>query len=94
LVSAQLHALHVHNRQRCEGPWSKPEQVKAIDYLIRDGRAVDASGAEPLKSQVVRPILSIELPFIDGVSLRDFSKITIEEFGGHCAFRDFFGRAF
>lgn len=76
------------------GPWSKLEQVEAIDYLIRDGRAVDASGAEPIKSQLVRPILRIDLPFIEGVNLRDFSKITIEEFAAYSAFRDFLRLSF
>ncbi|MFD2469008.1 hypothetical protein [Amycolatopsis silviterrae] len=71
----------------------RPEQVKAIDYLVRDGRAIDASGAEPIKSQFVRPVLQTELPFLAGVDLRDFSKITIEEFGSYSAFRDFLRRS-
>lgn len=62
---------------------------EAIDYLIRDGRVVDASGATPVKSQLVRPILELELPFLTGVSMRDFSRITIEEFASYCAFRDY-----
>lgn len=70
-------------------PLAPAMRVKAIDYLISDGRAVDASGAEPIKSQLVRPVLEIELPFIDGVGLRDFSKITVDEFASYAAFRDF-----
>jgi hypothetical protein len=69
-------------------------KIKAIDYLIRDGRAVDASGAEPIKSQLVRPVLRIDLPFIEGVNLREFSKITIEEFTSYSAFRDFLRQSF
>jgi hypothetical protein len=76
------------------GPFSEAKQVKAIDYLIRDGRAVDASGAEPVKSQLVRPVLRIDLPFVEGVSLQDFSKITIEEFASYSSLRDFFRRSF
>src|SRR5215813_9751250 len=49
-----------------------PHQVKAVDYLIGDGRAIDASDAEPIKRQLVRPILSIELPFIEGVKPQGF----------------------
>jgi hypothetical protein len=75
-------------------PDVKPKQVKAIDYLIRDGRAVDASGAEPIKSQLVRPVLYTELPFIEGVSLRQFSEITIEEFSSYSGFRDFLRQSF
>ncbi|MGH3843497.1 MAG: hypothetical protein ACRDS0_18940 [Pseudonocardiaceae bacterium] len=75
-------------------PADKPKQAKAIDYLIRDGRAVDASGAEPIKSQLVRPVLRIDLPFIDGVNLQNFSKITVEEFSSYSAFRDFLRLSF
>ncbi|GAB2881651.1 hypothetical protein [Streptomyces mayteni] len=70
-------------------PGANPRRHEAIDYLIRDGRAVDASGAEPIKSQLIRPLLRAELPFIQGVSLRDFSNITVQEFGSYTAFRDF-----
>jgi hypothetical protein len=77
-----------------KGPFSEAEQVKAIDYLIRDGRAVDASGAEPIKSQLVRPVLRIDLPFVEGVNLQDFSKITIEEFASYSDFRDFLRQSF
>jgi hypothetical protein len=69
-------------------PYHDFKQVKAVDYLIKDGRAVDASGAEPIKSQFVRPVLQIDLPFIEGVNLRNFSKITIEAFPSYSAFRD------
>ncbi len=37
----------------------------AVDFLVADGRAVDGSGADPIKSQFVRPILEIDLPFIE-----------------------------
>lgn len=69
-----------------------PERAQAIDYLIRDKRAIDVSGATPIKSKLVRPILSIDLPFIEGVNLREFSKITIEEFDSYTAFRNFLRR--
>ncbi|QNP75372.1 hypothetical protein IAG44_42210 [Streptomyces roseirectus] len=67
---------------------------QVIDYLVRDGRAVDASGAEPLKSQFVRPVLRIDLPFLDGCSLRDFSEITVHEFDAYARFRDFLRQRF
>ncbi len=71
----------------------QPEQVSIIDYLVRDGRAVDASGAHPIKSRIVRPILEIDLPFIDGVGLRDFSDITVSEFNAYSDFRTFLRRS-
>jgi hypothetical protein len=68
----------------------EPEQpTAAIDFLVRDRRAVDASDVEPIKSQLVRPVLRAELPFIEGVGLREFGKITVGEFNSFSAFRDF-----
>jgi hypothetical protein len=88
LPSYALSTFRVDNYER-QPPVGVPAQVRAIDYLIRDGRAIDASGAEPIKSQLVRPVLQMELPFIEGVGLRDFSKITVEEFDSYAAFRGF-----
>ncbi|MDR7277119.1 hypothetical protein [Catenuloplanes atrovinosus] len=65
----------------------------AVDFLVADGRAVDGSGADPIKSQFVRPILEIDLPFIEGVDARTFSKVTIGEFGAYSAFRDYLRRS-
>jgi hypothetical protein len=63
--------------------------MKAIDFLIRDGRAVDVSANQPVENEVVRPILQIDLPFIQGVGLREFSQITVGEFDSYSSFRDF-----
>lgn len=69
-------------------------ELGSLDFLIRDRRAVDLADVEPIKSQLVRPILQIDLPFIEGVNLRDFSQITIEEFASYSAFRDFLRMSF
>ncbi|MCZ1011905.1 hypothetical protein [Streptomyces lydicus] len=74
--------------------FEQPEQADCIDYLMRDGRAVEASGADPIKSRIVRPILKIDLPFIDGVSLKDFSDITVSEFDSYRGFRNFLRSSF
>jgi len=71
-----------------------PATSTVIDYLVRDGRAVDASGAEPIKSKLVHPMLRIDLPFFEGVNLQDFSRITIGEFAAYSAFRDFLRQSF
>lgn len=71
-----------------------PQPVEAIDYLIRDGRVIDASGGEPVKSRLVRPVCQMDLPFIDGVGLADFSRITVDEMGSYSAFRDFLRLSF
>jgi hypothetical protein len=70
------------------------ERAKAVDFLIQDGRAVDTSDVKPVKSRLVRPLLHIDLPFMDGVGIQDFSKITIEEFASYAAFRDFLRLSF
>jgi hypothetical protein len=74
---------------RVQDPFRPSEQLKVIDFLLRDGRMVDATGAEPIKSQLVRPVLRAELPFLEGLALDDFSRITVEEFDSYLAFRDF-----
>jgi hypothetical protein len=68
--------------------------VTVVDYLARDGRAVDASGAEPAKSQLVRTVLRTNLPFVEGVNLRDFGRITVGEFASYSAFRGFLRQSF
>jgi len=74
--------------------FEQPQQAECIDYLIRDGRAIDASGAHPNKSRFIRPILEIDLPFVDGVSLKDFSDITVSEFDSYQGFRTFLRSSF
>ncbi|TDV43215.1 hypothetical protein [Actinophytocola oryzae] len=70
------------------------ERAKAVDFLVRDGRAVDTSDVWPTKSHLVRPLMQVDLPFMDGLSMRDFSKVTLEEFASYSAFRDFLRRSF
>lgn len=74
---------------RHDTPRSATWPTTATSYLIKHGRAVDTSGIEPIKNKLVKHVLHADLPFIEGVNLRDFSKITIEEFGAYTAFRDF-----
>ncbi|MFD8110284.1 hypothetical protein [Streptomyces microflavus] len=62
---------------------------QSIDFVVEHGRAVDLSGAKPLASRVVRPILEIDLPFINGLSLSDFAQVTREEFDSYTQYRDF-----
>ncbi|MFD7291094.1 hypothetical protein [Streptomyces sp. NPDC059863] len=62
----------------------------SLDFLTRDGKAIEevegyAGGS--VKSRVVRPILQIDLPFIDGVPMATASRITIDEFGSYRAVR-------
>lgn len=75
-------------------PYTPPDPLPSfsdlsIDFLVKHGRAVDLSKAKPLASRVVRPILEIDLPFINGLSLSDFAKVTSEEFDSYRQYRDF-----
>ncbi|MDX2591310.1 hypothetical protein PV343_03150 [Streptomyces sp. WI03-4A] len=62
---------------------------RSIDFMVEHGRGVDLAGTKPLASRVVRPILEIVLPFIDGLTLTDFAKVTREEFDSYRLYRDF-----
>ncbi|MFJ6354832.1 hypothetical protein ACIQKB_35915 [Streptomyces sp. NPDC092046] len=62
---------------------------RSIDFVVEHGRAVDLSRDKPLASRVVRPVLEMDLPFIDGLSLSDFAKVTAEEFDSYRQYRDF-----
>lgn len=62
---------------------------RSIDFVVEHGRAVDLATAKPLASRVVRPVLEIDLPFIDGLSLSDFAQVTSEEFDSYRQHRDF-----
>src|SRR6478735_2763716 len=62
---------------------------RSIDFLVEHGRAVDLARTKPLASRVIRPILEIDLPFIDGLSLSDFAQVTSEEFDSYAQYRDF-----
>ncbi|MFJ9683564.1 hypothetical protein ACIRP2_36840 [Streptomyces sp. NPDC101194] len=62
---------------------------RSIDFVVEHGRAVDLSTAKPVASRVVRPILEIDLPFLDGLSLSDFAHVTSEEFDSYRQYRTF-----
>ncbi|WP_125525260.1 hypothetical protein [Streptomyces sp. WAC 05379] len=62
----------------------------ALDFLLRSGRAVSESTGHPvhaLKSDVVRPVLTMDLPFLEGVGMADFSRITVDYAAAYKAFQ-------
>jgi hypothetical protein len=89
LPSYSLSEFLTIDGERRDMPHQKKEQLKAVDVVIRNGRAVEASGELPIKNHLVREILRAEVPFLDGVALRDFGRITVDEFDAYSAFRDF-----
>lgn len=77
-------AMHRHYRNEfVENP------VNLMNYIIKDGRIVDTLGADPITSTYVRLVLTIDVPFIDGLTPGDFSKITIDEFDRYESFKTF-----
>jgi len=70
-----------------------PIGTRLMNYLVHHGRVVDLSDARPLTSRLVRHILKIELPFVDGIGLADFSRITVDEFNSYSGFRNFLRRS-
>ncbi|MFD4865239.1 hypothetical protein [Streptomyces sp. NPDC058412] len=77
------------DREPVEFPPLPSFSDRSIDFLVEHGRAVDLSRAKPLASRVVRPILEIDLPFINGLSLSDFAQVTSQEFDSYTQYRDF-----
>lgn len=65
-----------------------------LDFIRRHGRIVGEYADSPVYSEIVRPILHIDLPFLEGVDLRDFSEITVHEFASYAQFRLFMRDAF
>ncbi|MFF3706767.1 hypothetical protein [Streptomyces phaeochromogenes] len=66
----------------------------ALDFLVRSGKVVEEYDTGPVKSQIVRPVLQFDLPFVDGVDLLDFSKLTVHEFASYAGFRGFLRQTF
>ncbi|MEH1130726.1 hypothetical protein [Micromonospora sp. CPCC 206061] len=70
--------------------WQEPiRESEIVTYLVRDRIATVLGAEDPIVSQLVHPILRIELPYVDGVNMRDFSRITVDELNSYQAFRDF-----
>jgi hypothetical protein len=93
LPSYSLSEYRLVGGHRRDKPHQPTEQLKAVDVIVRNGRAVDGTGELPLKSHLVREVLRADIPFVDGVGLRDFGKITVGEFEAYTAFRDFMRRS-
>ncbi|MFF4054108.1 hypothetical protein ACFYZ5_46995 [Streptomyces chartreusis] len=64
----------------------------ALEFLVQSGRAVSESTGtghpvHALKSDVVRPVLTMDLPFLEGVGMADFSRITVDYAAAYKAFQ-------
>lgn len=77
----------------------RPQQVTdgptpAFDFLIRGRKAVAQESTPVTKSKIVRPIIEIDLPFVDNVSMRDYAEIMTHEIPSAAAFKDFLRERF
>lgn len=59
------------------------------DVIIQNKKLVDISTTNPVKSQIIRPMLLVDLPYIENVDLATFAKITSDEREAVEQFRDF-----
>jgi hypothetical protein len=70
--------------------WDTDESIEPLcDLIVESKKLVDTTQVNVIKSQFVRPILQLDLPFIENVDLGTFSKITSDQRGGIQRFRDF-----
>ncbi|MFJ9891617.1 hypothetical protein ACIQRW_38030 [Streptomyces sp. NPDC091287] len=67
-------------------------QPAPIDFLIHDRLLVPSSPERPLVKDAIRVVLQLDLPFVDGVSLKEFCKITVGEAYAYEGFRNLLRR--
>ena len=60
-----------------------------FDALVSSGKVIRRQGDDPVRTKLVQMVAEIELPFVDSVSGRDFSKICCDERQALESFRDF-----
>ncbi|MEU9994757.1 hypothetical protein [Streptomyces sp. NPDC050848] len=70
------------------GPVTDSDVPSLLDFAATGRRVVAQSHTPAVLSQLVIPVIEeLELPFIDGVSLEEFSRITVGEFDSYRAHR-------
>jgi hypothetical protein len=60
-----------------------------MDVVMRDGKAITSRKDATIGSRIFIPLLQVDLPYIEGTSLRDFADFVTEEWGSWEAARDF-----
>ena len=70
--------------------WDTDESIEPLcDLIIKSKKLVDTTQGHVIKSQFVRPILQLDLPYIENVDLGTFSKMTSDQSDVIQRFRDF-----
>ena len=68
---------------------STPTADDICEFIVHNRKLVESSNHHPSKSRLIRPILSVNLPYIEGTSLKDYSDITSNETEALRDFRNF-----
>jgi hypothetical protein len=69
-----------------------PRSPVAFDVFLRDGKAATLVGDSRLASRMFIPLMHLDLPSIEGTSMRDFADIAVDSSGSQASTRDFFRR--
>jgi hypothetical protein len=60
-----------------------------MDIVMRDGRVISLRDDARIGSRLLVPLLTVDLPYIEGTSLRDFAHVVTEEWESWESARDF-----
>jgi hypothetical protein len=73
-----------------EDEWDEEESIGPLcNLIIENKKLVDTTSTNIVKSNLIQPLLQLDLPYIENVDLETFSKITSDEKEAFHRFRDF-----
>ncbi|MCZ7435134.1 hypothetical protein O7598_01890 [Micromonospora sp. WMMC241] len=52
---------------------------RTLDLIVKGHRVVDVPSGDPVKARLVTPLLRLDLPMLEGTSLRDYCAILTQE---------------
>ncbi|MDG4754515.1 hypothetical protein O7630_26580 [Micromonospora sp. WMMD718] len=52
---------------------------RTLDLIVKGHRVVDVPSGDPVKARLVTPLLQLDLPMLEGTSLRDYCAILTQE---------------
>lgn len=91
-----LMSQYTENRYDDTGNTDEKEHSIAhlCDLIIENRKITDIINGAILKSKLVRPIISLDIPYIENVNMCEFSKITLDEHFSLERFRNFLRHKF
>ena len=73
-----------------EDEWDSEETIGPLcNLIVENKKLVDTATTNIVKSNLIQPILDLDLPYIENVDLGTFCKITSDEKESFLRFRDF-----